>query len=88
LLSAKGWIPGILQAFFVVMVVLTLAAALSAWRDEGVGGAATLAGGIVLGTLAYVMAGSNQAAVAVMAGLPFIISGLLFLWGWISHRVP
>jgi hypothetical protein len=69
-----------------VLLVLTMAASVAAWRWERVGGALVVAGGLILSVAAYSASltfglGSYGLLGAFIYGAPFAMVGILF---WIS----
>ena len=64
-----------------LFIVLAIAAVgvLIAWRWELVGGAMAAVGAVVLSALVYFGSGRAVFSTALMIGLPFFISGALFL---------
>jgi len=53
-----------------------------AWRDERLGGMVVVAGALALSVFAYVTAGHNKALAVLVSGIPFLVSGVLFLASW------
>jgi len=53
-----------------------------AWWREGLGGTVVVVVAIALGIFAYVTAGHNRGFAVLVAGGPFLVSGILFLACW------
>jgi hypothetical protein len=59
--------------------VLNVSAVVVAWRNPRVGGALTVAAGLLFVGFALWSAGRNQALAAAVSGGPFVLAGVLFL---------
>ena len=73
--ETEGILLGVLVSIPVTGVVVTW------WREKS-GGVLAVIGGIALGTFAYVTAGRNKVWIMLFAGVPFVVSGTLFLLSW------
>lgn len=60
-------------------LVLAIAGVLVAWRRETIGGALSLAGGLMILALVYLASGSGMAFTAFLLALPLLITGTLHL---------
>jgi hypothetical protein len=72
-----------------VLGVLIIDAAVSvavAWRWELIGGAAVVASGVAHSVFAVVASGRRHGLAVLISGVPFLISGGLFLWSWWRSR--
>ncbi len=71
----EGTILGFLVAIVVIGVII-------AWFREGIGGFITVIGAIALSIFAYISAGHNKIFAMLTSGIPFLITGILFLISW------
>jgi len=74
-------------AMLIALVAVTVLGVLLAWWREGLGGAVAVVGALALGAFAYISAGRNKALIALVVGMPFLISGGLFLASWRGSRL-
>jgi hypothetical protein len=98
-LAAGFWVfIGILEAIAgsdpwtiqsTVLAVLIIAGAVAvavAWWREGIGGSLLLLVGLAHGVFAFVAAGQNKLFAVAITGVPFLLTGFLFLVSWWLHR--
>lgn len=78
MLSALSWsdLRGI--PLFLALT-LAIAGVLVAWRREAIGGAMSLAGGLMILVLVYLASGSGMTFTALLLALPLLIAGALHL---------
>ena len=69
-------IEGILLAILIVCAVVST---IYAWRNEHQGGLALLVVGFMLSVFALITAGRNHLFAMMVSGVPFMVSGALFL---------
>jgi hypothetical protein len=73
-----SWISSRGMPLFIILAVAAVGV-LVAWRWELVGGAMAALGAIAISALVYFGSGRAVLSTALMIGLPFFVSGILFL---------
>jgi len=71
--------PGIEGTILAVLVIIGVTGIVIAWRKEGIGGTIVTIAAIALGVFAFVTAGRMKILAVLVAGGPFLVSGILFL---------
>jgi predicted benzoate:H+ symporter BenE len=66
-------------AILAVLVIIGITGIVIAWRKEGIGGTIVTITAIALCVFAFVTAGRNKAFAVLVAGGPFLVTGILFL---------
>lgn len=61
------------------LILFTVLGLVIAWRNEHAGGTIVVAGALALSVFAYLTAGHNKALAVLVSGVPFLVSGVLFL---------
>ena len=98
-LAAGFWLIVILITAFVgdeeftfqswILIILIIASAWSvvaAWGWELIGGACVLACGLAHAVFALISSGHNHALAVAVSGVPFLLSGSLFLLSWFRSQ--
>jgi hypothetical protein len=68
------------------LVIVSVFGVLIAWRWERTGGVILVLCGLALSVFAYISAGHNKAFAILVSGVPFLVSGVLFLLSWWMSR--
>ena len=90
----EGWAviseatPADAGVLLVIIGAVALAGCILSWRRERPAGILLVATAAALGAHIGVFAGRNQLMVWSMLGLPFLVSGVLFLNAWRISRRP
>lgn len=63
----------------VVLIFLIILGFILAWFEKRIGGSIMVIGSIALCVFAYLTAGHNKALAVLSSGIPFLLSGVLFL---------
>ena len=71
--------PGIEGIILGVLVVIGITGIVIAWRKEKIGGTIVTIAAIALGVFAFITAGRMKIFAVLVAGGPFLVSGILFL---------
>ncbi|MEA3314014.1 MAG: hypothetical protein U9Q18_06535 [Caldisericota bacterium] len=71
--------PGIEGTILAVLVVIGITGIVIAWRKEKIGGTIVTIAAISLCVFAFVAAGRMKIFAVLVAGGPFLVSGILFL---------
>jgi hypothetical protein len=74
------------MAFLTGIVVASLLSVIIAWRREGIGGLVMILWGVIFTAIAYLTSRPQQVLSMLVSGVPFLISGLLFLTSWWLSR--
>lgn len=74
------------MVLLILFVTVSVFSVILAWRKEGIGGFLMLVWGIIFTLIAAIDSGSYQAISMLVSGVPFIVSGLLFLISWLVTR--
>jgi high-affinity Fe2+/Pb2+ permease len=64
------------------LMIASASGVLIAWRREAMGGATLVVCGLALSVFAYFSAGHNKAFAILVSGVPFFVTGVLFLLSW------
>lgn len=64
------------------LVIASASGVLIAWRREGIGGAILVICGLALSVFAYFSAGHKKLFAILVSGVPFFVTGVLFLLSW------
>jgi len=62
-----------------IIIAMILVGFIIAWFQKRIGGIVMVIGAIVLSVFAYLTAGHNRLLAVLVSGIPFLISGVLFL---------
>lgn len=73
--------------WLVVILAMAIAGCILSWRRVRLAGILLIVSGIAVGVDVAVVAGRNQLVLLVL-GLPFIVTGLLFLKSWRLVKPP
>jgi hypothetical protein len=85
--AVSGREPWTLESAMIASFIIVLVAAvITAWWREGVGGTILVVCGAAFSTFAYFTAGHNQAIAVLVSGAPFLVAGVLFLVSWRRSR--
>ncbi|NKQ36799.1 MAG: hypothetical protein HF973_14445 [Chloroflexi bacterium] len=77
ILGDEPWTP---ESYFMVgFMAGGVILPIIAWRWEKVGGILLIIFGLIFSTFAYFSAGHNQWFAVLISGIPFLITGILFL---------
>jgi hypothetical protein len=75
------------MAFLAGFVIASVLSVLIAWRREYIGGFVMILWGLAFAAIAYVTSRPQQVFSMLVSGVPFLLSGSLFLVsGWLSPR--
>jgi len=70
------------SAVLTALIVSSAVGVLIAWMREGIGGLVVTFCGAAHSIFAYVVAGHNKGVAMMLAGIPLLIAGILFLVSW------
>ncbi len=85
--AVSGREPWTLESAMIASFIIVLVAAvITAWWREGIGGTILVVCGAAFSTFAYFSAGHNQAIAVLVSGAPFLVAGVLFLVSWWRSR--
>ena len=63
----------------VVLIFLIISGFILAWLEKRIGGSIMVIGSVALCIFAYLTAGHNKSLAVLSSGVPFLLSGVLFL---------
>lgn len=84
-ISEGGGMPPSRIAWLITILAMAIAGCILSWRRLRVAGILLIISGAAMGVDAAVIAGRNQ-LILLALGLPFIITGLLFIKSWRSIK--
>ncbi len=75
------------MAFLAGIVVFSVSLVWLTWRRESLGGSLMILWGVIFSAIAYTSSRKYLTLSLVLTGVPFIISGCLFMFGgWLSDK--